>query len=190
MDGRDERPPRRPGSAGLAAVLVMLLSATGCDNSKPTHRSSSTPSFSAPPQSSRATAEQHALAAYRAMWQAYTHAGRTDPDDPELAHFAAGRTLQTLKDGLAAERRKHQVLKGNLVINPHVSGASPETDPQSVTITDCVDDTKILVYKRSSGEPINHVPGGRRLAKATVTKHGTDGWKVTRFGIQAVNTCD
>jgi hypothetical protein len=57
-----------------------------------------------------------------------------------------------------------------------------------VTITDCLDTTKFLVYKRS-GELADDVPGGRRSAKATVTNLVAHGWKVTGFGVQAVNTC-
>lgn len=180
---------QRRWPATLAAGLALALTLAGCDGSKPSGGSSPTPSLSAPPQSARGTAEQQALAAYQGMWRAYAKAGLTaDPDDPDLGRYAADTALQTLQKGLKGYRDKAQVLKGDLVTNPQVSGASPDADPTSVTITDCVDDTKFLVYKRAGGLA-NDAPGGRRSTKATVTNVDADGWKVTSFGVQAVNTC-
>jgi hypothetical protein len=193
--GRDDQAhtagarPRGPGVAKVLAIFAVLAALAGCSDSTPGGGGSSTPSLSAPPQSTRGRAEQKAVAAYQEMWQAYAKAGRTaNPDDPDLGRYATGSALKTLTDGLKGYRDKAQILKGDLVTNPQVAGASPGTDPKDVTVTDCVDDTKFLVYQRS-GELVNNVPGGRRSAKATVTNLGADGWKVTGFGVQAVNTC-
>lgn len=171
------------------AGFALILALAGCERSTPEGGGSPAPSLSAPPPSTRGTAEEQALTAYQGMWQAYAKAGRTaDPDDPDLPRYAAGTALKTLRSGLTGYRDKNQVLKGDLVTNPQASGASPDADPTSVTITDCVDDTKFLVYKRS-GEPADDAPGGRRYTKATVTNVGGNVWKVTSFGVQAVNTC-
>ncbi|MEU4217167.1 hypothetical protein [Actinoplanes sp. NPDC026623] len=180
---------RRRWLAAFAAGLALTLANAGCDDSKPRGGDSSAPPLSAPPQSTRSTAEEQALTAYKGMWQAYAQAGLTaDPDDPDLARYAAGTALETLQRGLTGYHDKSQVLKGELVTNPQVSGASPDADPKSVAITDCLDATNFLVYK-SSGELANDTPGGRRSTRATVTNVGAEGWKVTSFGVQAVNTC-
>jgi hypothetical protein len=180
---------RRGWLAAVAAGIALTLALAGCDGSTPSGGNSTAPSLSAPPQSARGTADEQALAAYKGMWQAYAKAGLTaNPDDPDLARYAAGKALKTLQKGLTGYRDKSQVLKGDLVTNPQASGASPDADPTSVTITDCLDTTNFLVYK-GSGELANDTPGGRRSTKATVTNVGADGWKVTSFGVQAVNTC-
>ena len=175
--------------AAFAAAFVFALALAGCDGATPSGGNSPAPSLSAPPQSARGTAEQQALAAYQGMWQAYAKAGLTaNPDDPDLDRYAADNALANLQKGLRGYRDKGQVIKGDLVTNPQVSDASPDADPTSVTVTDCVDDTKFLVYKRAGGLA-DDAPGGRRFTRATVTKVGADGWKVTSFGVQAVNTC-
>lgn len=191
--GRRGGPARRPGTrrwvSRLGVGLALLLGLAGCASSAPTNGGSSAPSLVAPPKSTRGTAEQQALEVYRGMWQAYAKAGLTaNADEPDLVRYASGRALTTLKEGLAGYRKDGQILKGDLVTHPQVSGASPDVDPKSVTITDCLDDTKFLVYKLS-GERADDVPGGRRYTKATVTNLGAEGWKVTSFGVQAVNTC-
>jgi hypothetical protein len=173
----------------VIASFAVLAGLVGCSDPTPGGGGSSTPSLSAPPQSTRGTAEQKAVAGYQGMWRAYAKAGLTaNPDDPDLGRYATATALKTLTDGLKGYRDKGQVLKGDLVTNPQASGASPDTEPTTVTITDCLDTTKFLVYK-SSGELADDVPGGRRSTKATVTNVGADGWKVTSFGVQAVNTC-
>ncbi len=129
------------------------------------------------------------MAAYRGMWQAYAKAGLTaNPDDPDLARFASGNALKTLQDGLSSYRSKGNVLKGDLVMAPRVAQVSLASTPPTVTVTDCIDDTKFLVYT-DSDEPVDDEPGGRRSVRATVTDGATQGWKVTSFGVQVTGTC-
>jgi len=172
-------------AAGITTAFVL----GGCDGSTPSGNSSTVPSLSVPPQSTRGTAEQQALAAYEGMWQAYVKAGLTaNSDEPDLARYASGRALTTLREGLARYRTDEQFLKGDLITHPQIAGASPDADPTSVTVVDCLDDTRFLVYKRS-GELADDAAGGRRYTKATVADGGAKGWKVTSFGVQAVSTC-
>lgn len=181
---------RRMAAAATVVALALPLAAAGCSDgeSPASGGQSSGPALSAPPQSARGAAEAQALAAWRGMWQAYVKAGLTaDPAEPDLARYARDRALATLTAGLRSYKDKGQVLKGEIVQNPQVSKATPDANPTTVTITDCVDDTKFLVYK-ASGELLNDIPGGRRSALATVTK-GDDGWKVSSFGVQDPDTC-
>jgi hypothetical protein len=171
-------------------AFAFWLAVVGCGDTAPSPdgSASTAPGSSAPSVSARDAAQRQAVAAWQGMWQAYAKAGLSaNPDEPELARNAADRALRTLTNGLKSYKDKGHVLKGDLVANPQVSDASPAADPTTVTILDCVDDSKFLVYK-SSGELLNDTPGGRHSAKATVTKLA-DGWKVTSFGLQAINTC-
>ncbi|GAA4731644.1 hypothetical protein [Phytohabitans rumicis] len=171
-------------------MSVLALAAAGCsDTTSPASDDpASAPSLSAPPQSMRSAAEAQALAAWQGMWQAYARAGLTaNSADPDLARYARDRALATLTAGLKSYKDKGQVLKGEIVTDPRVSNATPDVDPTTVTITDCVDDSRFLVYK-ASGELLNDIPGGRRSALATVTK-SNGGWKVSSFGVQDPDTC-
>ncbi|MEU7171477.1 MULTISPECIES: hypothetical protein [Micromonospora] len=133
--------------------------------------------------------EEAALAAYRGMWQAYAKAGLTaDPNESDLARFASGDALTTLKKGLSSYRSKGHILKGDYALSPRVAQVSLTSTSPSVTVTDCLDDTHFLVYT-ASGEPINDEPGGRRATRATVTDLGAQGWKVATFGVREVGTC-
>jgi hypothetical protein len=116
-------------------------------------------------------------------------AGRSaNPDDPELSRYASGGALTTLQDGLRAYAAKGQVLKGDdPMMDPHVTQLSPPGQPTTATITDCLDDTRFLVYDRS-GEPVNDEPGGPRHAEGTVSKTA-GGWLVASFGVQEPGTC-
>lgn len=136
-----------------------------------------------------AAARDRALAAYRGMWAAYQTAGETaNPDDPQLATYAANGALQTLTNGLKSVRDRGLVIKGDIVLNPRVTALEPADKPSSIEITDCADTTKSLLYKRS-GELFNDKPGGRRLVIATVKDIGGGVWKVVSFGARDIGTC-
>ncbi|SCG77867.1 hypothetical protein GA0070613_6393 [Micromonospora inositola] len=168
----------------------MLLGSVGACRSTDTPKTneSAAPSVSAPAPDARDAAEQAALAAYRGMWQAYAKAGLTaNPNEPNLPKFAGGNALQYLRNGLTAYRRKGQILKGEYISNPQVANVSLAATPRTVALTDCVDDTKFLVYT-ASGQPINDTTGGRRATRATATDLA-EGWRVTSFGVQEVGTC-
>lgn len=187
--GEGARPSDLPARRIVLGVLIaILLAAAGCaDTARP---SVGTPTTSGPAsESADVSVEQSVLAAYEGMWRAYAKAGLTaNPDEPALSRYTAGKALQTLTDGLAGYRKDGQILKGDLVTRPRVEQASPGANARSMTVTDCLDTTNFLVYSRS-GEPADDAPGGRRFTRATVTDLGTEGWKVTSFGVQAVGTC-
>lgn len=175
--------------AGVGVALAMMLTGCADGGTGSSGNSPTTPGVSAPQQDARGSAEELALAAYRGMWRAYAKAGLTaDANEPELARYASGRALKTLTSGLAAYRSKGHVLKGESVSNPQAAAASLSSDPATVTVTDCLDDTNFLVYD-ASGKRVDEEPGGRRATRATVTDLGAEGWKVTSFGVQEVGTC-
>ncbi|MFE9690677.1 hypothetical protein [Micromonospora sp. NPDC005806] len=145
--------------------------------------------MSAPAPDARDAAEQAALVAYSGMWRAYAKAGRAaNPDEPDLARYAADEALATLRKGLAEYRSEKQVIKGEFGSSPRAADAVPPGDPTTVTVTDCLDGTRFLVYT-AAGELADDEPGGRRSATATVVNRRGEGWKVTSFGVQEVGTC-
>jgi hypothetical protein len=134
-------------------------------------------------------ARDQGIAAYRGMWTAYQRAAEVaNPDDPDLATYAADGALQTLTNGLKSIKDRDLVAKGDIVLNPRVTALEPADKPTTIEITDCADDSKSLLY-RKSGELYNGKPGGRRLTIATAKDIGGGVWKVVSFGARDVGTC-
>lgn len=121
---------RRPWITGLAAVFAPLLGSPGCDNSMPAGGSSSIPPVSAPPQSTRVTAEQQPVDALHEMWQADTKGrlmvGGLSRWSRRLLFVAVAVTLAAC-DSASSEPDPSPI--------PHVSPGSPlpavSTDPDS-----------------------------------------------------------
>ena len=169
--------------------MAVCVALAACDGGTPGGSQTSGPLVSAPVQDARGSAEQQALEAYRGMWRAYAKAGLTaNLDEPDLAKYASDLALETLRDGLASYRSQDQVIKGEFGSNPWVVQVSPAADPKAITVGDCLDGTKFLVYT-TSGELADDELGGRRSATAMVSNVGADSWKVTSFAVQEVGTC-
>jgi hypothetical protein len=172
---------------GPVAALAVALTAGGCDRANPERGEPSVPALGSAVSATQ-PATDPAVDAYQSMWTAYTRAGLTaNPDHPDLARYATGLALTTLRNGLAGYRKQRQVLKGDLVTAPHPANASPANEPTTVSIVDCLDTTNFLVY-RADGRLADDEPGGRRAVRATVIR-SADGWKVSSFGVQQVGTC-
>lgn len=195
--GSASHAPRRL-AGGLAIACMVLLSSAACDDGvgdvdTPTPTASTStlraPETSSSPYSDAVAAGNKAIAAYRGMWTAYQKAGETaDPNYPELQTYATSEALQTLTSGLTSVRDRGLLLKGEIVLNPRVTGVEPIEKPNSIELTDCADDSKSVLYKKS-GEPYSDTPGGRRLILATVKDTGGGTWKVVSFGVRDVGGC-
>jgi hypothetical protein len=122
------------------------------------------------------------------MWSVYvaaSNAGATDP--PELARYASGDALSTLDKGLADNASKGLVTKGTPTIAPRVTASGPTDAPTSVTISDCSDGSRWLLYTKD-GHLADNTPGGHHRVTATVIK-GSSGWSVTSLAVQETGTC-
>ena len=178
----------RTGVMGLVAIL--MLAPAGChagevDDGAP----SAGPAASAPASlTPSAAAERDAVAAYRGMWAAFVEAAKTsDPDDPTLRKFAADDALKLIVSGLITNRTLGKIVLGELKTSPRITQLSPSDKPTSVEITDCVDATNWLEYKKS-GKRWDDKPGGKHLTTATVK--AVDGsWTVTSFTLRKAGTC-
>ena len=133
-------------------------------------------------------ASADALGAYRGLWADLVTAARTsDYRAPALGDHAAGEVLALFVRGLARDQLHGIVTDGHVVLDPVVTSASPSTDPDRVTVTDCVDDSHWIEYT-TSGRRAANPAGGRRRTTAVVTRRaGT--WKVTELTVGAVRTC-
>lgn len=178
----------RPLVIGVTAASMLLA---GCNSGK--HRTTPDPTSAASPSSaaslgSDASARRDAVAAYRGMWAAFVAAGKVaDPDAPDLRKYASDQALRLIVNALYTDQQQKKVIRGDLTIDPQVTAVSPAEEPASVTISDCVNDEKWLVYKASGGLA-DDKPGGKHQTTATV-KRATDGWKVSSFILKEAGTC-
>jgi hypothetical protein len=135
-----------------------------------------------------AKAKQDAVTAYRGMWTAFTKAAATaNPDEHDLRRYAEGDALKVIVSGLYTDRTQGEVGRGAPVITPTATGAQPVSAPTSVSISDCVDDAKWLLYHKSGGL-VDKTPGGKHRTTATV-KAANGVWKVDSFALEGVGTC-
>jgi hypothetical protein len=172
--------------AALTAVALTGCSSPRSDATAPRHSTRAprtTPSLSA-----RAAAEHDALTAYRGMWKAFVHAGRTaDASDPMLSRYAEGAALDTITNDLKKSKASGQIIKGRLTLRPTVTKFASPHGQSEVDVKDCVDDTKWLVYHNNGGL-VDHQPGGKHLVIAVVIDtQGT--WKVSGLAAHGVGTC-
>ncbi|MFF3517388.1 hypothetical protein [Streptomyces sp. NPDC002573] len=169
--------------AGVSGALAGLL-LVGCSESPSDAKP--LPEGTAETTASRTPGTEHAgaVAAYRAMWHDVTVASRTsDASSPLLDDHARGGALELLKYGLQKSKKDGLVSKGAPKADPKVVTAGPTR----VVLTDCVDDTGWLLYKRN-GELKDDVPGGHMKADATVQL--ADGvWKVTDLYMHEAGSC-
>src|SRR5205823_977330 len=105
-----------------------------------------------------------------------------DPDAPDLRRYATGDALKLVVGNLVIDRDQDKVAKGDVVLNPTVTALEPVDQPTQVTITDCVDATNWLEYKKS-GELWNNEPGAKHHNTATV-KLVDGAWKVSSFTLE------
>jgi len=179
----------------VGAVLVVSVLVCACQGNggTPTLSVSSpplrAPTASVTSASAPVVARDKAIAAYRGMWAAYQTAAETaNPDDPDLPTYATEGALRTLVSGLKSIKDRGLVARGDIVVNPRVTAVEPADDPTTIEITDCADDSKSLLYRKSGGL-YNDKPGGRRLIIATVKDIGGGVWKVVSFGARDIGTC-
>ena len=178
----------RPLVIGVAAASMLLA---GCNSGK--HRTPPDSTSAASPSSAAslgadAAARRDAVAAYRGMWAAFVAAGKiADPDAPDLRKYASDQALRLIVNALYTDQQQKKVIRGDLTIDPQVTAVSPAQEPTLVTISDCVNDEKWLVYKASGGLA-DDKPGGKHQTTATV-KRAADGWKVSSFILKEAGTC-
>lgn len=180
--------------AGAVVVSGVLLAGCGGGDGVESPAPVTSPTLTAPVTSPSSAsvligARDQAIAAYQGMWNAYQVAAEAaNPDDPALATYAADGALQTLTSGVKSIKDRGLVARGEMVVNPRVTALEPADKPTTIEITDCADDSKSLLYRKSGGL-YDDKPGGRRLIIATAKDTGGGVWKVVSFGVRDIGTC-
>jgi hypothetical protein len=178
---RGVRPFGLLGPLVLAALMVSACSSSG----QTAHASASSRASSASPSMA---AKSAAVSAYRGMWGAFVAAAKTsNPDAPDLRRYAEGDALRLIVSDLYTNRDQSKVTLGTVGLDPTATAAQPAAAPTSVTVADCVNDEKWLLYRKSGGL-VDNVPGGRHRTTATVKLSGGV-WRVDAFTLEDSGTC-
>lgn len=180
---------RSTWTRSAVCLVVIGLALAGC-HSGGGKQGTTPPSAlsSSPSPAPRAVAAADALAAYRGMWNALVAASTIpDPDAPDLRKYASDDALKLMVGNLIVDKDQGKVVKGNVVLSPSVTAMQPAGQPTQATITDCVDATNWLEYKKS-GELWDNQPGGKHHNTATV-KLVDGAWKVSAFTLEKAGSC-
>jgi hypothetical protein len=174
-------------------VAVGSMAVLGACDGTPSATTTDKPSTTQPPLSTASPAEaarDHAIDAYRGMWDDFATAGTSsDWQSAELAKHATGIALNKLSQSLYGDNYRGLVTKGAPLLNPTVSTAEPQEDPKKILITDCGDSTNWLKYRKDNGALADDKPGGRHLINAVVEKQADGSWKVSDYGVHDVGSC-
>jgi hypothetical protein len=189
-DGMATPLPRR----AAAAVLLALLTITGCTDARsdtaPTTSPRTTP---APPSSSPppdAAAKAEALAAYRGFWAAAS-AAEAHPNrrHPLLSKFATDKALAAEQATLVLYRQQGIVGRGKPKLSPQIVAINLGGPQPSADITDCLDLTGVDAVYRSSGKSAI-APNQSRRHKATATAVLSGGrWVIQELIADRKQTC-
>lgn len=180
--------------ASLFVVTSMILLMSACSAESTNGPAISTALTSVTPATSSQSPSEHAqheaVAAYVGMWQAMADAATTsDWKSPKLAQYAVEPALGVITRSLYTDHINGVISKGNPVTNPTVSSVDLGSNPALVKISDCADTSNTSKVK-SNGEPYSDSPGGHRHVTADVAKQADGSWKVTRFNVEAVGSCN
>lgn len=185
------------GARSFGVVVAVMLLCTGfaaCTSTDASHSADpdgAATSEAGPSMSPGAIARKEALAAYIGMWDDMVDAAKTSNwKDPNLARHAAKDALRVITGLLYADRKNGVVTKGRPRYDPEVTSVSPMDDPKTVRVSDCGDDSRWLKYRKKDGKPVNDEPGGRRQITAEVKLQDDGEWRVTRFAVEEVGTCE
>jgi len=168
---------------------LLLAAACGGNGNSMDASPSTTTAERATAATDSAAARKQAIAAYNSMWADLADAAKTaDYQSSRLSEHADGTALSQLVRGLYANKQHGIVAKGDPATNPKVTSATPSSNPTSVVIADCFDDSRWLNYLAATGALQNEVAGGNHATTATVSQ-SNGVWKVTELAVGAVGTC-
>lgn len=182
-------------TSSLVAAIVLALALAGCtdDAGLGSGVGATSPHSTLPPTSASPAdiASEKAIAAYVGMWNDMVEAAKTsDWEDPQLGRHATKDALRVITGSLYADYKNGVITKGRPTYDPEVTSVKPRTSPDTVMIKDCADSSNSLKYFKKTGKRVSDTPDGHRLIIAEVKLQGDDEWRVTRFAVQGVGSCD
>jgi len=176
---------RRRGAATLVLLaLAMAISAActtkGSSSPRPSStQTSTTPMATADP--SVTDAEQQARAAYTGYIQTWALASQTaDPDNPDLARYAADPLLSLTRHNIRTLRGNGQVQVGAQKATVLSAKVDLAASPPTVTINACLDYSELKLVYKSNQSPVtgSEIKNPRVSAVVTVAKYTTGQWLV------------
>jgi hypothetical protein len=182
----------RPVLAALIGAIALVGCTAGQQDPLPTSTSPDTrPSASsaAPTGSTTPTETAAALAAYEGYWAAQI-ASQADPtrrQDANLARYAAGEALAGAQSTLLLFRQNGVAMRGEPVLSPSVSGASP--GGTEVEVVDCVDSTNWKPVYVATGKSALAPGQALRLLVVSRVELSDGRWVVTSSVTQRDRTC-
>ncbi|GAA3745120.1 hypothetical protein HDA32_005150 [Spinactinospora alkalitolerans] len=172
--------------AGGALVMAALQSCAALEGSE----SSPSPTPSPTPSDTGSSVEEAGLEAYENMWDVVieaSHNGEADPSD--LDRYASGDALALMRQTLQGAGDDGVTVVGEPALDPHVTEVSPASDPDTVVILDCVDDSRWVEQGQSSPTESEAPDEDRpRKVDATVSHDGL-AWRVSQLRIWEQGTC-
>lgn len=177
---------------GLAATLALTGCGSAADTPTAPERTVVAPSAVAPANPEAAQAAKDGADAYRKMLDAFVAASNKGAaDSPELAKYATGRALLMMQGILGNYRSSGLRAQGTpKIAEPTVTEITPATNPTTVTIVGCIDQSG-WQFVDADGKPAEmNRPGqpatqGASAVDASVTKDAA-GWKVAEMTIAGV----
>lgn len=162
--------------AVTAALSAALLGACNGDGTASPTTTTTTQAKSNTTTSLGDPAEEAALQAYRAYWDAYLKsADPMDPENPLLVEHSTGPALEAVQKAFLALKSAGKVIRGQLDLAPRLV----TVDGDTATVRDCYGDTT-GVYDAATGARQDQPSGQRHLVTATLRLvSGT--WKVERL---------
>jgi hypothetical protein len=119
------------------------------------------------------------LAAYRAAWTAFEHAGVTaNAFDPLLPETMIDPVLQQVRRNLVGDKAHGAVARGTFTLHPHILAMTAT----AATVVDCAYSTSMLVYATTGNQVPPVTPPEYDGIKATLALVGSD-WKVSQQAV-------
>ena len=162
---------------GVFVVLGSLaLLGAACSSSNPRATPDSTTTI---PTTTTTPQEAAVLAAYRAAWTAFEHAGATaNAFDPLLPETMIDPVLQQVRRNLIGDKAHGAVARGTFTLHPHILAMTAS----AATVLDCAYSTSVLVYA-NTGKQVPPVTGPEYDGiKATLALVGSV-WKVSQQAV-------
>jgi hypothetical protein len=161
-------------TGAFVALGSLVLLATACSSSHPR----ATPDTTTTIVATTTTNPQEAavLAAYRAAWAAFEHAGVTaNAFDPLLPETMIDPVLQQVRRNLVGDKAHGAVARGTFTLHPHILAVTAT----AATVVDCAYSTSVLVYAATGKQVPPVTPPEYDGIKATLALVGSD-WKVSQ----------
>ncbi|MCK9872408.1 hypothetical protein [Nocardiopsis dassonvillei] len=165
----------------LGALIAGCAPQEGEPDPQPSGPSDSSPS-------PEPTAEEAALQAYESMWDVVveaSHEGESDP--PELEQYATGEVLALMRQTLEGAAEDEADVRGEPVLNPEVVEVSPQDNPDTVALLDCLDGSEWV--EQDGADPQGEEgSSSNRQVDAAVNSDGLS-WRVSELRIWEPGTC-